>query len=295
MKLQKLLISIAVVLMIMVTARITLADEWINIWYGNPDGTPIEARIGAFVYIDVYIQTSDTVYVADAHICLGVQDCYIDSFFSQYYAEFYYPFNEWDSLFFCDSIGTLPNPDGWSSQSLIASRELAPPYNSPPLYFLEPTLAMTLVVRAANDINNLGDTAACIGSGIHQYWGPSAIGDTLGMAIPLTENYSPIYFSDGTDIDNENVGLPREYCSFQNYPNPFNNSTIISFRLLQAARVSLNVYDVLGQHVAELHSGYLSAGFHSFQWSGDLVPSGVYFYKLTAGANSEVKTMTLLK
>ncbi len=96
-------------------------------------------------------------------------------------------------------------------------------------------------------------------------------------------------------IDDNAGVMPSRFELIGNYPNPFNNSTVISFRLAQAAQVSLNVYNVLGQQVTELHSGYLAAGLHSFQWTGDTAPSGVYFYKLTAGANSEVKKMTLLK
>jgi len=94
--------------------------------------------------------------------------------------------------------------------------------------------------------------------------------------------------------DNADV-MPSRFELIGNYPNPFNNSTVISFRLARPAEISLNVYNVLGQRVADLHSGYLNTGFHSFQWTGDSAPSGVYFYKLTAGANSEVKKMTLLK
>jgi len=96
-------------------------------------------------------------------------------------------------------------------------------------------------------------------------------------------------------IENNDGVIPSRFELIGNYPNPFNNSTVISFRLAQAAEVSLHVYNVLGQQVVELHSGYLAAGFHSFNWTGDSVPSGVYFYKLAAGGNSEVGKMTLLK
>lgn len=96
-------------------------------------------------------------------------------------------------------------------------------------------------------------------------------------------------------IENGDGVIPSRFELIGNYPNPFNNSTVISFRLAQAAEVSLNVYDVLGRQIAELHSGYLASGFHSFNWTGDAVPSGVYFYKLTVGGNSEVGKMTLLK
>ncbi|MCP4580863.1 MAG: T9SS type A sorting domain-containing protein [candidate division Zixibacteria bacterium] len=95
-------------------------------------------------------------------------------------------------------------------------------------------------------------------------------------------------------IDDEAI-IPSEFILLNNYPNPFNNSTVISFQLTQPGEVNLDIYNLLGQQVAGLHSGYLNSGQHDFLWQADSAPSGVYFYKLTTGDNTEVQKMTLLK
>jgi hypothetical protein len=94
--------------------------------------------------------------------------------------------------------------------------------------------------------------------------------------------------------------LPKNYTLSQNYPNPFNPETNISFSLPEAAYVKLAIYNVLGQKVKTLVDEKQQAGYHSVKWDGtddfgNLVGSGVYFYKLNAGKYSDSKKMTLLK
>ncbi|MBD3403053.1 T9SS type A sorting domain-containing protein [candidate division GN15 bacterium] len=104
-----------------------------------------------------------------------------------------------------------------------------------------------------------------------------------------------------TDVhDDPHAELPSSYSLQQNYPNPFNPTTSISFKLPQAADVSLKVYNVLGQWVQTLVSGELPAGTHSVQWNGTAstgvpVSSGVYLYRLQAGEYSATRKMLLLK
>ncbi|MBI2418831.1 MAG: T9SS type A sorting domain-containing protein, partial [Ignavibacteriales bacterium] len=84
----------------------------------------------------------------------------------------------------------------------------------------------------------------------------------------------------------------------QNYPNPFNPSSRIIYSLAQAGNVSLKVYDVLGNEVATLTDGWQQAGMHEVVFNGaqhKQLASGVYFYRLQAGANSVVKKMILMK
>ncbi len=91
----------------------------------------------------------------------------------------------------------------------------------------------------------------------------------------------------------------------QNYPNPFNPTTRIEYRLPETgpggkARVSLIVYDVRGAKVRELVNGTQPAGKHVVDWdgrndAGQTVGSGVYFYRMTSGAFSDVRKMVLLK
>jgi len=95
-------------------------------------------------------------------------------------------------------------------------------------------------------------------------------------------------------VDNKEP-IPDHFALVGNYPNPFNNSTLIKFQLAEPAMVNLSVYNILGQTVATLQNGILHPGEHAILWRADAIPSGIYFYKLTAGDHSAVKKLTLLK
>lgn len=85
--------------------------------------------------------------------------------------------------------------------------------------------------------------------------------------------------------------LPTYYELAQNYPNPFNPTTQISYKLPVDAKVSINVFNVLGQQVRMLLDKKQAAGNYSIQWDGkdkfgNVLPSGIYFYQMQAtGAN----------
>jgi hypothetical protein len=86
----------------------------------------------------------------------------------------------------------------------------------------------------------------------------------------------------------------------RNFPNPFNPETVIKFNLPEASKVSLNVYNVLGQVVRTLVNEELPSGVHSVIWDGKNaqgfnVSSGVYFYRIKAGDFESTMRMTLLR
>jgi photosystem II stability/assembly factor-like uncharacterized protein len=96
------------------------------------------------------------------------------------------------------------------------------------------------------------------------------------------------------------VSLPTEFSLEQNYPNPFNPATTIEFSLPFEARVTINIYNLIGENVAEVASGNFAAGSHKVDFNANTLTSGIYFYQLdTAGVDgktfSSVKKMTLLK
>ncbi len=95
----------------------------------------------------------------------------------------------------------------------------------------------------------------------------------------------------------ENGSLPTVFALDQNYPNPFNPSTEISFALPNAGRVSLTIYNVLGQEVERLVDEQMEAGNHTVTWEASNYSSGVYFYRLIADNDKFVKTnkMMILK
>ncbi|HMS35388.1 MAG TPA: T9SS type A sorting domain-containing protein [Ignavibacteria bacterium] len=92
-----------------------------------------------------------------------------------------------------------------------------------------------------------------------------------------------------------NIGLPSDCRLFQNFPNPFNPSTVISYNLSYTANVNLKIYDAAGKEIRELVNKFQNAGNYSMEFIADNLPSGIYFYKLTAGNFSDVKRMILVK
>ena len=80
-----------------------------------------------------------------------------------------------------------------------------------------------------------------------------------------------------------------------NYPNPFNPVTEISFSVPSASHVRLEVFNVSGQKVTTLVDRELCAGYHQVTWDASAVASGVYFYRMQAGAFTDVRKMVLVK
>ena len=93
--------------------------------------------------------------------------------------------------------------------------------------------------------------------------------------------------------------LPQGLALGQNYPNPFNPSTIIPYQLPTATQVQIDVFNVLGQHVATLVDAERQAGFHAAKWdatdaAGQAMAAGVYLYRLTVGGEQQIKRMVLI-
>jgi hypothetical protein len=93
--------------------------------------------------------------------------------------------------------------------------------------------------------------------------------------------------------------LPNSFVLHQNYPNPFNPSTRIRYSLPEQARVTLRVYNILGQQVAELVNQEQGRGNYIALFEGDNLASGVYFYRLSAwslsSGFSETKRMIFMR
>lgn len=99
-----------------------------------------------------------------------------------------------------------------------------------------------------------------------------------------------------TDVeDGLNLSLPTEYSLSQNYPNPFNPTTNIEFALPESGPVKLEVYNVLGQHVATLIDREMSAGTHQVEFDGSSQSSGIFFYRLIHSQGTETKKMIMVK
>jgi len=110
----------------------------------------------------------------------------------------------------------------------------------------------------------------------------------------------------GTDsfieAESGNVVLmqPSDHALLENYPNPFNPETYIRYRLASSAKVSLKIYNLLGQEVASLVDEFQPAGFYEVRWngrtrSGGQAASGIYFFTINAGEFTRTQKMILLR
>ena len=94
----------------------------------------------------------------------------------------------------------------------------------------------------------------------------------------------------------EEPTVPTEFSLAQNYPNPFNPATVIEFGLPQDSRVTLEVFNLLGQEVAVLLPGVdYSAGYHKVSFEARTLPSGIYVYRIRAGDIVQSRKMLLLR
>ena len=139
-------------------------------------------------------------------------------------------------------------------------------------------------------------TARCINDTVRLYvpggFG-SVTGATPGAASAL---FDVIACGPGLlSVPEQLSTLPSAFRVEQNYPNPFNPSTTIRFSLPHMTRLSLKVYNTLGQEVATLAEGEFAAGTYSVQWNAVGFASGVYFYRLQAASMAETKKLVLLK
>ena len=98
-----------------------------------------------------------------------------------------------------------------------------------------------------------------------------------------------------TGIDTPGDEVPRATRLDQNYPNPFNPATEITFAVRESGPVELAVYNMLGRRVAVLVSEDMSSGEYTVHFDASSLASGVYIYRLNAGAHQISRKMTLVK
>lgn len=107
--------------------------------------------------------------------------------------------------------------------------------------------------------------------------------------------------SELTEIETKNTSMTAtEFQLFQNYPNPFNPRTKIKFSIpsnvkREMSKVTLRVYDVVGNEVTTLIDEYKPAGSYEVECNAKNLPSGVYFYQLKAGTFTQTKKMVVIK
>jgi len=152
--------------------------------------------------------------------------------------------------------------------------------------------AKTLKIKLLLDDINYCEHASWDG------WTYDSVGKVL--IVDIRSKYNVIFerFGDLPEVlGAQKLGneIPDNFKLEQNYPNPFNPSTKIRFSLSKTESVSLVIYDALGREVETLVSESLAPGVYEKTWNAKNLASGIYFYKLTAGNQTQIKKMILSK
>lgn len=103
-----------------------------------------------------------------------------------------------------------------------------------------------------------------------------------------------------TGIPGPTAAQPRHFQLAQNYPNPFNGETVIEFSLENAAPVSIEIYNSIGQKIKTVVESEFASGRHQVKWdgtdaAGNPVTSGNFIYRLKSGGHVQAKRMILSK
>ena len=132
------------------------------------------------------------------------------------------------------------------------------------------------------------------------------VGQNYSWNITVSDGFDEISSSTSTFeisfiMDSINQFKPNQYSLSQNYPNPFNPNTEIQYSLNKPELVTLDIYNIAGEHITQLVNGKQNAGIHTIKWNATVnnsvtVPAGLYIYILNSKSNGSIqKVMTLLK
>jgi photosystem II stability/assembly factor-like uncharacterized protein len=114
------------------------------------------------------------------------------------------------------------------------------------------------------------------------------------MSNGLHRRFYSIVFSTPTEVRTE-TRMPSDFSMAQNFPNPFNPTTTIRYGLPQRSNVLLTVFNTLGQKVESLVQETQDVGYHEVRFDGSALASGVYFYRIQAGAYGDTKKLLILR
>ena len=129
-------------------------------------------------------------------------------------------------------------------------------------------------------------------------WWETNFPDNLPRLIARQDNHMTVYrldISTAVDSDDSETTLPERFALGRPFPNPFNASVVIPLSLPRRATVSIDLFNMLGQKVAQVFDGSLDAGERRVRWDAGGYPSAVYIVRAVSGDQTQTAKIVLLK
>ncbi len=179
--------------------------------------------------------------------------------------------------------------------------------NWSPITSLNVPFIYSIITDKSNNVYVSSWSSGVFASKDGSSWKSLGMGDAGVSSIILSANSTQVFAGTKSGklyaLDNtlnvtgvkQNSVVPASFSLSQNYPNPFNPSTIIGFTVPTAGNYSLKVYNMLGQEVASLVNGQLSAGAYKINFNASNLASGVYIYRLSGNKVNISNKMMLMK
>ncbi len=123
-------------------------------------------------------------------------------------------------------------------------------------------------------------------------WAHVFLTDADGKAFPPGRELPGVLY---TAVSEPQPQRPARFKLWANYPNPFNPATTFVFEIPRKSRVSIAVFNIRGEEIAQVFEKELPAGRHTVRWNASGLASGVYFYHVQAGKFRATKKLLLLK
>ena len=210
-----------------------------------------------------------------------------------------------------DGHVSIIRPENIGGSQLFAWSLSADPNGQPVSYNISWT-AMVNGTTVSIDQDTSGRVVMVPLNDIYNVLQENGVEDTLGFhwnvvstdgQLSTEASNGPRYvvFDIGYMLSNvEELGIPDVFALHQNYPNPFNPVTTIRYDVPEQSNVRVDIYNVLGQKVAELVNKNHQPGFYTVNWDGtnmvgNALGSGMYFYRIDAENFTAVKKLLLVK
>ena len=119
------------------------------------------------------------------------------------------------------------------------------------------------------------------------------------LVVTKWDEGSDVYTIDGISIAS-NIILSGDvsadaYKLYQNVPNPFNGTTTVKFYVPEDAEVTIGVYNMLGEYIAEVTNETFNAGKHEVTFNASDLGQGTYFVRMTTEGFTATKNMNIVK